>query len=114
MPAYLIARVEVTDWDRYREYMRHTPRVIAQFGGRFVARGSDVITVEGPPETRRMVVIEFPSLEKAKAFYDSREYRRIMKFREGAAEGQFVIVDGYPDADWQRTRAESEKLSIPD
>ncbi len=63
MPAYIIARVDVTDWDRYREYTKATPAAIEHFGGRFIVRGGEMITLEGPEETRRLVVIEFPSLE---------------------------------------------------
>ncbi len=113
MPAYLIARVDVADWERYREYMRHTPRVIQSFGGRFIARGGETITVEGPPETRRVVLIEFPTFQQAKAFYESSEYRRIKKFRDGAGAAQFVIVDGYALDEWKRAADESAKLKAP-
>ncbi len=94
MPAYLIARVEVTDWPRYREYMKATPGALARHGGKFIVRGSEVVTLEGPPETRRIVIIEFPSLEQARAFYNSAEYTEARKLRAGAAIGQFLAVDG--------------------
>ena len=94
MPAYIIARVEVTDWTRYREYTKATPAAIAPYGGKFVVRGPDIITLEGEPETRRLVVIEFPSLEQAKAFYHSPEYSEVKKLRAGAAIGQFIAVEG--------------------
>ena len=94
MPGYIIARIDVTDWDRYKEYVKATPAVIAQFGGRFIARAGETITLEGPAENRRVVLIEFPSLEMAKAFYDSPVYREVMKLREGAAEAQLVAIDG--------------------
>lgn len=68
MAAYVIAKINVTDWDRYKEYAKGTPGVVAKYGGRFIARGGDVVTLEGPEEIRRVVIIEFPSLEKAKAF----------------------------------------------
>ena len=95
MPAYLIARVQVTDWERYRQYTNATPAAIAKFGGRFIVRGGETITLEGPPETARLVVIEFPSLDQAKAFYGSEEYSQVKKLREGAATGQFLAVEGY-------------------
>ena len=95
MPAYIIARVQVTDWERYREYTRATPAAIEKFGGRFLVRGGESITLEGPPETGRVVVIEFPSLDKAKAFYRSEEYSRAKKLKEGAATGQFLAIEGY-------------------
>ena len=63
---------------------------------RFVVRGGEMVTLEGPEETRRLVVIEFPSLERAKEFYHSEEYSRVKKRREGAATGQFIVIDGYP------------------
>lgn len=114
MPAYLVARVDVRDWDRYKEYMRHTPRVIAQYGGRFIARGGRKITLEGPEDNLRLVLIEFPSVEKAKLFYDSPEYKAIAKFREGAADAHFVVIDGYLLEDWNATVRESSKLSLDD
>jgi uncharacterized protein (DUF1330 family) len=96
MPAYLIARVAVTNWDRYREYTRRTPAAIARFGGRFIVRGGEVLTLEGPQETSRVIVIEFPSLERAKAFFASDEYADAKQFRQDAATGQFIVVEGYP------------------
>jgi len=95
MAAYLIARVEVTNWEQYREYTKRTPAAIAKHGGRFIVRGGESLTLEGPAETRRIVVIEFPSLEQAKAFYHSPEYTEAKRFREGAAVGQFLVVDGW-------------------
>jgi uncharacterized protein (DUF1330 family) len=94
MPAYVIARVQVTDWEQYREYMKATPAAIARFGGRFVVRGGEMITLEGTQETGRVVIIEFPSLDQARAFYHSEEYSRAKKLREGAATGQFLAIEG--------------------
>src|SRR5512140_211859 len=94
MPAYLIARVQVTDWDRYREYTQATPAAIERYGGKFIVRGGETPTLEGPPENGRVVVIEFPTLGQAKAFYASEEYTRARKLRAGAAHGQFIAVEG--------------------
>ena len=94
MPAYIIVRVQVTDWERYRQYTKATPTVIEKFGGRFIVRGGETTALEGPPETARLVVIEFPSLDQAKAFYGSEEYSQVKKLREGAATGQFLAVEG--------------------
>ena len=113
MTAYIIARVEVRDWDRYRDYMKHTPRVIARFGGQFIVRGAEIHTFEGPPETRRIVVIEFPSLEQAKAFYASDEYGAVKALREGAGEGQFMAMDGFDPAAWAEMLAASQALDPP-
>jgi uncharacterized protein (DUF1330 family) len=94
MPAYIIARVAVTDWTRYREYTKATPAAIARFGGKFIVRGGEIVNLEGEPETCRLVVIEFPSLDQAKAFYNSPEYGEAKKLRAGAAIGQFLAVEG--------------------
>ncbi|HWV98107.1 MAG TPA: DUF1330 domain-containing protein [Candidatus Acidoferrum sp.] len=94
MSAYIIARVEVTDWARYREYTKETPASIALYGGKFIVRGGEITTLEGEAETRRLVVIEFPSLEQAKTFYHSPEYSRVKLLRADAAVGQFLAVEG--------------------
>ena len=94
MSAYLIARVNVTDPEKYKNYVALSPAAIAAFGGRFLARGGETVTLEGPKETNRMVVVEFESLEKAQAFYDSDLYTAAKVERQGAADGQFIVVDG--------------------
>jgi uncharacterized protein (DUF1330 family) len=94
MSAYLIAMINVTDWERYKEYVKATPAVIEKFGGRFIARGGEKITLEGPEETRRLVLVEFPSLENAKAFYASPEYQSVLRLRIGAAEAQLIAIQG--------------------
>jgi uncharacterized protein (DUF1330 family) len=94
MPAYLIYRAHVHDADAYRAYMTRTPEAIAAFGGHFLARGGDTVTLEGTPETARVIIVEFPTLEAARAFYDSDVYRATMPFRRDCAQVQMVIVDG--------------------
>jgi uncharacterized protein (DUF1330 family) len=94
MPAYVIVRVEVTDWDKYNEYLKVGPGTVAQYGGRFIARGGEVVTLEGPEETRRLVILEFPSLAKAKAWYNSKEYQNAKKLRAGASTGSLIAIDG--------------------
>ena len=74
MPAYLIARVHITDPEQYKEYTKRTPAAIASYGGRFLVRGGEIATLEGAAERDRVVVIEFPSLDRAKAFGSSPEY----------------------------------------
>ena len=94
MAAYMIARINVTDMDRYNEYIKVTPGIIAKFDGRFIVRGGETVTLEGPEEKWRIVVVEFPDLEKAKEFYYSPEYTDAKKIREGAALAQFVAIEG--------------------
>ena len=113
MPAYVIARVEVRDWDRYRQYMQHTPAVIAKFGGRFIVRGAEIHTLEGTPDPRRIVIIEFPSLDHARAFHASDDYAPVKALRDGAGEGQFIAVDGFAPEAWDETLTASVALGPP-
>ena len=94
MSAYLIARVDVTDMEQYKEYMKVTPDLIASHGGRFIARGGEPLTLEGDQETNRVVLVEFPSVEAAQNFYNSDGYQAAIKLRQGAANGQFIVIDG--------------------
>jgi uncharacterized protein (DUF1330 family) len=94
MAAYVSARIKVTDWDQYNEYIKVTPGIIAKYDGRFIVRGGETVTLEGPEEKWRIVVVEFPDLAKAKEFYYSPEYTDAKEIREGAALAQFVAVSG--------------------
>lgn len=94
MAAYLIAKVEVTDPEQYKQYIAATPGIIEKFGGRFIARGGETITLEGPEETRRVVLVEFPSLNQVKAFYNSEEYQAARKLRKGAAIMYLIATEG--------------------
>ncbi|MGD9044350.1 MAG: DUF1330 domain-containing protein [Desulfobacterales bacterium] len=94
MAAYIIARINVTDADQYGEYIKVTPGIIAKFGGRFIVRGGNMVTLEGPEEKWRIVVVEFPDLQKAQDFYHSADYADAKKIREGAALAQFVAIEG--------------------
>jgi uncharacterized protein (DUF1330 family) len=92
--AYLLVQVDVSDAARYQEYGKHSPAIVAKFGGRYLARAGRTVTLEGPPAKARVVVIEFPSLASARAFYDSPEYVEARKLRDGAGSAQFVVVEG--------------------
>ena len=94
MAAYVIVRVEVTDPAQYRKYTDKTPATIARFGGRFLVRGGESATLEGPQETRRIVILEFPSLERAKAWYASDDYQTVKTLRADAAQGELLVVNG--------------------
>jgi uncharacterized protein (DUF1330 family) len=112
-PGYIVARIEVSDWSRYGEYVKHTPRVIAQFGGRFIVRGGEATVLEGTDDGLRTVIIEFPSVDLAKAFYASPEYGAVKALRHGAGTGIFVAVEGYDPAAWAEAAAASQALDPP-
>ncbi len=95
MSAYLVVRVKITDPESYDKYRARTPAVIAQYGGKFLARGGRSELLEGDnPEFSRSVIIEFPDYEQAQTFYRSPEYQEILKIRLAASESQAVLVEG--------------------
>lgn len=94
MAAYLLAQVEVRDMQQYRQYTQRTPALIAQYGGRFLVRGGEVVTLEGAESHRRIVLIEFPSLAQVRAFYDSPAYQAAKELRLGASEASFLALAG--------------------
>jgi len=94
MTAYIVVRMKVTDPEQYKRYTARTPDCVASFGGRFIVRGGETVTLEGPEFSDRMVVIEFPSLDRAQEFYNSPEYTEIKALREHAGIGEFIAVEG--------------------
>lgn len=96
MTAYVIVRVNVTDPDQYSKYKLLTPGAIAKYGGTFLVRGGAHEVLEGPADDRRMVLLEFPSMDHARSFYDSPEYREARAVRDGAAEMELVAIEGIP------------------
>ena len=95
MPAYLVAHVDVTDPDKYEEYKRLVPASLAKFGGRFLVRGPVPEVLEGSWLPKRLVIVEFPSAEKAHAWYRSPEYAPAKALRQAASEGTFILLEGF-------------------
>jgi uncharacterized protein (DUF1330 family) len=94
MPAYLIADVEVTDAAAYAEYRQHVPAMIAAYGGKYVVRGGATEPLEGGWLPRRIVVLEFPSMDRLRAFYDSADYAPMKALRMGASDSRIIAVEG--------------------
>ena len=94
MSAFLIARVNVTNSEQYENYKKLSVEAVNKYQGRFLARGGTTLTLEGTNETDRVVILEFDSLDNAKTFYESPDYQKAKAAREGAATGQFIVVDG--------------------
>ncbi|HET9651537.1 MAG TPA: DUF1330 domain-containing protein [Usitatibacter sp.] len=96
MAAYVFAEVEVTNPEGYRGYTTHVPATIAKYGGRFLVRGGACEALEGEwPQVRR-VLIEFPSLEQAKRWWDSPEYANPKALRQANSRGRLILMDGIP------------------
>jgi uncharacterized protein (DUF1330 family) len=94
MSAYVVADVTITDAQRYHDYVALVPATLEPFGGRFIVRGGAVEAAEGDWLPQRLVIIEFPSLERAKAWYDSPEYRPARELRWKYSTGRILFVDG--------------------
>ena len=94
MPAYVIADVTVTNPKEMDEYRKHVPGTLAKYGGRFVVRGGALQVVEGEWKPNRLVVIEFPSMQQAKQWYECEEYREPKAMRLRAGRTNLVFVEG--------------------
>ena len=95
MSAYVIAEVNVTDPDQFAEYRKLVPATIEKYGGRFVVRGGTVETKEGGRSPARMVVIEFPSSDQAKAWLNSPEYAGPKAIRHSTSTSTMWVVEGF-------------------
>jgi len=94
MPAYFVAEVEVTNAEGYEPYRALAGASIAQYDGRFVARGGKTELVEGSPEPQRVVIIEFADAAAARRWYNSPEYQKALPIRLANSKGRAFIVEG--------------------
>jgi uncharacterized protein (DUF1330 family) len=94
MAAYVIGEIEVTDPKAYEEYRRQVDAVNTKYGGRFLARGGKLEVLEGGGSAKRMVVLEFPSMEQLLKWYRSPEYAPLIKLRQKASKGRLVAIEG--------------------
>jgi uncharacterized protein (DUF1330 family) len=95
MPAYIVVEVEVNDPVRYEDYKKMVPPSLERFGGRFLVRGGEIETLEGDWAPKRLVIVEFPSVEKAKAWWDSTEYAEAKALRQATAKTQMIVAPGF-------------------
>lgn len=94
MTAYVILRIRVIDSEKLKPYQSVAPSIISKYNGKILIRGGVSVSLEGPEENRRIVMIEFPTLEKAKKFYQSEEYIEAIELRKGAAEFEAMAIEG--------------------
>ncbi len=94
MPAYVVIETDIHDPERYERYKQASPGALAAGGGRFIARGGEIAVLEGDWRPKRLVLLEFESLEATRRFYVSREYQEARALREGAANLNMVAVQG--------------------
>jgi uncharacterized protein (DUF1330 family) len=94
MAAYVIAHVRVEEPELYEDYRSQVLATIEAHGGRFLVRGGKAELLEGTRDPGRVVVLEFPSYEDAKAWYESDEYRPLIEIRQSASTGDLILADG--------------------
>ena len=94
MPAYVLAEIEITNPEGYKEYTTHVPATIAKYGGRFVVRGGKATALEGDWPDRRRVLIEFPSADAARKWFDSPEYEKPKALRQANSKGRLLLLEG--------------------
>ncbi len=92
--AYVLANVDVTDPKQYEEYRRLSTIAMQAHGAEVCIRGGKVDVLEGDWQPKRVVLLKFPTAEKARAFYDSTEYQAAKAARQGAAVMRMVLVEG--------------------
>lgn len=97
MTAYLISQIRVTDPDRFQQYREASIPIAESYGATYRARSDDVLCLDGHHDGRRVVIIEFPDMERLKAFWNSAEYQAARQLRLGAAEIDIWSLPGLED-----------------
>jgi len=94
MAAYFIVELEVTDPGVFEEYRKQVSGTIEKYGGRYIVRGGKSETLEGDWHPKRVVVLEFPSVEQAKRWYGSPEYKPLLALRLKSSRARIILVEG--------------------
>ncbi len=94
MSAYVIVDIEITDPVRYEDYKKLAAPTVAAYGGKYVVRGGRAEPLEGNRTPGRVVVLEFPSFDRAKEWWASEEYAEAKGLRHASALSEMILVDG--------------------
>ena len=94
MSAYVVADIEITDPAGFEKYRDGVASLVEQFGGRYLVRGGEHEVREGDWQPKRIVILEFPTMEKAKLFYDGPEYADLKAMCIAATNSNLVVVEG--------------------
>lgn len=94
MSAYVIVDIQVHDPAKFEDYKKIGPPSIAAYGGKYLARGGATEILDGTWKPERTVIIEFPNMERAREWYNSKEYAEGIKVRHACATSQFLLVEG--------------------
>ncbi|MFA6358648.1 MAG: DUF1330 domain-containing protein [Candidatus Omnitrophota bacterium] len=95
MSVYMIVEAkEVTDKNKYSEYIQKVPQTIAKFGGKYLARGGKVLTVAGDWNPPRLIIVKFASMDNFQSWWNSSEYKLVAPLREQSAKTNAIVVEG--------------------
>ncbi len=94
MAAYIIVNIEITNPERYAEYIKVAPASIAKYDGKYLVRGGKAEKLEGVWEPKRVVILEFETFEKAEGWWSCAEYAGPKKLRQSAAITNMILVEG--------------------
>lgn len=94
MKGYIIVEVSITDPQEYEEYKKLTPAAVAAYDGKFIVRGALTESLEGDWQPERVVVLEFPSVERAKEWWHSEIYSKAKEIRQRTAKTKMLVVAG--------------------
>jgi len=96
MPAYVIVDIEIQDAETYERYKQLAPPTIAAHGGRYLVRGGATETLEGSWNPKRIAMLEFPTAEQARAWWNSPEYAAAKALRQASTQTDMLLVEGLP------------------
>ena len=94
MPAYVIVEIDIVDPTGYEEYKKLASAAVEKYGGKYIVRGGPAETLEGNWKPKRIVVLQFDSMQRAKEWLNCEEYREPRKMRHRTARTRMVVVEG--------------------
>jgi uncharacterized protein (DUF1330 family) len=97
MSAYVIVEIDVIDPVEYEEYKRQAAATVHQYGGKYIVRGGKTEVLEGDWQPKRIVILQFDSMDRAKQWLTCEEYREPRKLRHRTAKTRMILVEGFDD-----------------
>jgi len=98
MAAYIIVEIEVTDPVRYEEYKKQAAATVHKYGGKYIVRGGKTEVLEGNWKPKRIVILEFPTMDRAKEWLNCEEYREPRKLRHASSKTNMLVIEGSDDS----------------
>src|SRR6267154_4744013 len=106
MSAYAIVEIEILDPAGYEEYKKQAAATVHKYGGKYIARGGKTEVLEGDWNPKRIVVLQFESMERAKEWLNCEEYREPRKMRHRTAKTNMILVEGFAGLPGSRTHSQ--------